>query len=170
MTKKNIKETFLFHMKGVKKIKQNTIFHTLKSNSNKYSLYSKYIFEQEAHSYFFKNTLSEKSFFLCYDPICFIRNKNCKIDFQKFKNGEYLPEIVLDLHGANLYQAKKELAKLIMICHQENFFCASIIHGYGKKILKKNIPFWLLNHPDILAFHQAPKSLGYDAAILIFIQ
>lgn len=170
MKRNQIKKLFLFHMYGVKKITQNTIHNTFRENKKNNGLYKKYFLEQTTHSYLFKNTFSEKSFFLCYDPICFMRYKNCNIDFKKLKKGEYIPEIVLDLHGASLTKANQELGKLIAICHKEKFFCAHIIHGYGKKILKKYVPYWLSNHPDVLAFHQAPKSLGYDAAILIFLQ
>lgn len=175
MKKKNIlslKKTdfFLYHMQGVKKIKQDTVYHVPFHDQKNYRWYIKNKLEQDAHSFYFKDSIVDSSVFLCNDPIFFIRNINCDIDIKKLKSGKYIPEIVLDLHGVNLYQAKKELGKLISICHKEKIICASIIHGYGKRILKNQIPFWLVKHPDILAFHQAPKTFGYDAAIFIFVK
>ncbi|ABJ90540.1 endonuclease SmrB [Buchnera aphidicola] len=164
----NEAEIFLYHMKGVKKIIQDKIYH-INSNNKNYRSYYKNILEQEAHSYYFKDFVDRNSFFFTNNPICFVRNMRYNIDLKKLKKGEYVPEIVLDLHGMNLYQAKKELGN-DMICHKENFLCASILHGYGKGILQKHIPFWLSKHPDIVAFHQAPKIFGNDAAILIFLK
>ncbi|VFP87926.1 UPF0115 protein YfcN [Buchnera aphidicola (Cinara piceae)] len=164
------KETFLYYMRGVKKIIQDKICHINLKNPNKYRLYDKDVFTQEAHSYYFRDIVNENSFLLTNNPICFVRNIRYNLDLKKLKRGEYIPEITLDLHGMNLYQVKKELGKLIAICHKEKFFCANILHGYGRKILKKQIPFWLSQHPDIIAFHQAPKIFGHDAAILIFIK
>ncbi|HBY5609928.1 TPA: endonuclease SmrB, partial [Klebsiella pneumoniae] len=31
-------------------------------------------------------------------------------------------------------------------------------------------PLWLAQHPHIMAFHQAPKEYGGDAALLILIE
>ncbi|AEH39655.1 putative phage-like protein [Buchnera aphidicola (Cinara tujafilina)] len=164
------KEFFLYHMRGVKKIKQDRVYHRPIYGKKKLQWYTRHIIEQDGHSFYFKNLTFEKPFFIREDPIFFIRKLNCNIDIKKLKNGEYIPEIILDLHGVNLYEAEKELGKLITICHQENIICASIIHGYGKRILKNQIPFWLIQHPDVIAFHQAPKTFGYDAAIFIFLQ
>lgn len=171
ITDVNEKETFLYYMKGVKKIVQDKICHINVQNNSKYNLYVKDFVIQDAHSYYFRHVVDENPHcFLADDPICFVRNVRYNLDLKKLKKGEYRPEIILDLHGMNLYQAKKELGILIAICHRKKIFCASILHGYGKKILKKNIPFWLSKHPDILAFHQAPRFFGHDAAILIFIK
>ncbi|VFP80987.1 UPF0115 protein YfcN [Buchnera aphidicola (Cinara kochiana kochiana)] len=166
----NQKETFLYHMKGVKRIMQDKIYHMNIKDVSKCNLYNKDIYVQEAHSYYFKNTVDEQVCSLNDNPICFVRNIRYNFNLKKLKRGEYIPEIILDLHGMNLYQTQKELGKLITICHQENFFCASILHGHGKKILKKYVPFWLSKHPDILAFYQAPRIFGYDAAILVVIK
>ncbi|VAX76301.1 endonuclease SmrB [Buchnera aphidicola] len=167
----NAKRIFLYYMKGVKKIMQDKIYPVNQTeNTRRQKLYNKGILEQEAHSFYFKDISDDNSLLLTNNPTCFVRNPCYNLDLKKLKNGEYLPEIILDLHGMNLFQVKTELGKLITICHQKNFFCASILHGHGKKILKKHIPFWLSKHPDIIAFHQAPKTFGYDAAILVFIK
>ena len=53
---------------------------------------------------------------------------------------------------------------------REHVFCACVMHGHGKHILKQQTPLWLAQHPHIMAFHQAPKEYGGDAALLILIE
>lgn len=161
---------FLFNIKGSKKISQDTIYHSRISKNINNKKKDSYYFKQNLNSFYFENFIPKKSFFLCENPLCYIRNNSDSIYIDKLRKGRFIPEIVLDLHGLNIQQAKKELGYLISICHKENFFCASIIHGYGKNILKKNVPFWLSMHPDIIAFHRAPRTLGYDTAIIILIK
>ncbi len=41
--------------------------------------------------------------------------------------------------------------------------------GHGKYILKQQPPLWLTHHPYVMAFHQAPKMFGGDAALLVLV-
>lgn len=50
------------------------------------------------------------------------------------------------------------------------YFCACVMHGHGKHILKQQTPLWLAQHPHVMAFHQAPKEYGGDAALLVLIE
>ncbi len=40
----------------------------------------------------------------------------------------------------------------------------------GKHILKKQVPLWLAQHPDILAFHQAPLEFGGQGALSVLVE
>jgi len=164
-------ETMLFRKSfpSINKIVQDTIFHT-KDYKEKYVLNKRKRnnIESEIHSYFF--SCPAKSFLINRKPVYYIRDNVYLDKFKKLRSGKYVPEIFLDLHGLTLNEAKRELGCLISICHKEKLFCASIMHGHGKNILKKQIPLWLVNHPDIMAFHQAPKTFGSNAAIFILIQ
>ncbi|CAL4318658.1 endonuclease SmrB [Buchnera aphidicola] len=159
---------FYKYLTGVRKIKQDTVFHISKKKSNKNVSLRKEIEEQESHSYFF-NKNSSNHYFL-NNPISYVRTVLFKSELNKLKSGGYIPDICIDLHGLNQYEAKKELGKIIYLCCKENFFCFLIIHGHGKNILKYTIPIWLSKHPDILAFHQASKNFGSSAALLVLIQ
>ncbi len=79
-------------------------------------------------------------------------------------------KIKQDTHGLTQQQAKQELGALIAACRREHVFCACVMHGHGKHILKQQTPLWLAQHPHIMAFHQAPKEYGGDAALLILIE
>lgn len=76
----------------------------------------------------------------------------------------------VDLHGLTQLQAKQELGALIAACRREHVFCACVMHGHGKHILKQQTPLWLAQHPHVMAFHQAPKEYGGDAALLVLIE
>lgn len=52
----------------------------------------------------------------------------------------------------------------------QHVFCACVMHGHGKHILKQQTPLWLAQHPHVMAFHQAPKEYGGDAALLVLIE
>lgn len=156
------------YFKGTRKMKQDTVFHSSQYKLKKKYLIKKKIYEEDAHSHFFSNMVSNK--LISNNPVSYVSTVLLKSELKKLKNGKYFPDIVLDLHGLNQYQSKKELGKLITICYKKNFFCFSIIHGHGKDILKYQIPIWLSQHPDIIAFHQAPKKFGNNAALLVLIK
>lgn len=71
---------------------------------------------------------------------------------------------------AGTRKIKQELGALIAACRREHVFCACVMHGHGKHILKQQTPLWLAQHPHVMAFHQAPKEYGGDAALLVLIE
>jgi DNA-nicking Smr family endonuclease len=44
------------------------------------------------------------------------------------------------------------------------------MHGHGKHILKQRLPMWLAQHPQVLAFHQATRAWGGNAALLVLLR
>lgn len=89
---------------------------------------------------------------------------------KQLRRGDYAPEMLLDLHGLTVAQAKHELAAMLAACEKELVQCCSVMHGHGTGILKKQLPHWLIQHPAVRAFHQAPKAFGGDAAVLILLK
>ncbi|MAD53991.1 endonuclease SmrB [Idiomarina sp. UBA3162] len=89
---------------------------------------------------------------------------------KQLRRGDYAPEMLLDLHGLTVAQAKHELAAMLTACEKELIQCCSVMHGHGTGVLKKQLPHWLIQHPAVRAFHQAPKTFGGDAAVLILLQ
>ncbi|XBC39321.1 MAG: endonuclease SmrB [Buchnera aphidicola (Nurudea shiraii)] len=165
----NSQDLLLFYEKlaGIKKIKQDTIFHSRRHNIKQNIALKKNVCEQDAHCHYF--SCNESTILINTDPVYYIRSNMYFNELNKLKMGMYIPDIVLDVHGLTQYQAKRKLGELIYICYKEKLFCANVIHGHGKNILKKQIPLWLSKHPNIIAFHAAPKTLGSNAAILILI-
>ena len=100
----------------------------------------------------------------------YLRADVSHFELKKMRRGDYSPELFLDLHGLTQQQAKQELGALIAACRREHVFCACVMHGHGKHILKQQTPLWLAQHPHVMAFHQAPKEYGGDAALLLLIE
>lgn len=89
---------------------------------------------------------------------------------KRLKRDEFQPAVVLDLHGLNQEQAKNEIAGLLAYCQQQHFNCACIVHGKGLGILAKRVPNWLVQHPNVRAFHTAPTKWGRDGALLVLLK
>lgn len=88
----------------------------------------------------------------------------------RLRRGELTPQVVLDLHGMTTQQAKTELAGLLGYCEQQQFNCACVVHGKGLGILAKKVPNWLIQHPNVRAFHTAPRSWGKQGALLLLLK
>ncbi|MFV7783960.1 endonuclease SmrB [Shewanella marisflavi] len=91
-------------------------------------------------------------------------------ELKRLRRGDYQPDLLLDLHGMRQTEAKLELAALIQACVKQHSQCCCVMHGHGTGILKQNIPMWLAQHPQVKAFHKAPKEWGGDAALLVLVE
>lgn len=89
---------------------------------------------------------------------------------KQLRRGDFAPELILDLHGYKRDEAKLEIAALIHAATKEHVHCVCIVHGIGTRILKNSVPNWLIQHPDVLAFHQAPLEWGGKGALLVLIK
>ena len=90
-------------------------------------------------------------------------------EITRLRRGDYPPDFILDLHGVKKEEAKLEIAALIHAAQKQHVYCVSIMHGKGTYALKKSIPNWLIQHPAVMGFHQAPKEWGGQAALLVLI-
>ncbi|MEE2022949.1 endonuclease SmrB [Alkalimonas mucilaginosa] len=86
------------------------------------------------------------------------------------KRGQIQPQVTLDLHGMTQQQAKLELTSLLHWCELQQLHCACIVHGKGLGILARKVPNWLIQHPNVRAFHTAPRSWGRDGALLVLLR
>ena len=154
-------------IKGTKKIKQDTFIPSQPPSKKINEL--REMQEQKDTEFFFSDE---------YEPL--LKEENEKVRYlredvdpyilKQLRRGDFQPELFLDLHGLTKEKAKKELAALILACEREHDYCASIMTGFGTRTLKDQIPRWLVQHPKVLALHQAPKEWGGDAAILILVE
>lgn len=103
-------------------------------------------------------------------PIQYLREDVDSFEVKNLRRGLYSPDLILDLHGLDLLQAKKEIAALLYACQKEHAQCLCIVHGIGTRVLKNKVPHWLVQHPDVMAFHQAPLEWGGNGAILVLME
>ncbi|NVK55131.1 MAG: endonuclease SmrB [Alteromonadaceae bacterium] len=91
-------------------------------------------------------------------------------ELKQLRRGSYTPDFVLDLHGMTREQAKQELAALLHTAEQEISDCVCIVHGHGAGVLKRALPHYLIQHPKVMAFHQAPLEYGGQGALLVLLE
>jgi DNA-nicking Smr family endonuclease len=153
-------------VKGVKKLPQDTIIQQPNRNSK----------QKEAIR--IKREASDNEFFFSDEfiphldqdgPTRYARSDVSKFEIKRLRRGVYVPDVYLDMHGMTQQEAKRELGAMIAHCIKENVHCACVMHGIGKHILKQKVPIWLAQHPDVMAFHQAPLEFGGNGALLILL-
>ncbi|WP_437613779.1 endonuclease SmrB [Erwinia sp. V71] len=155
-------------MSGTRKLTQDTIVHAPQRKKLHQVPEKRLLSEQIDNSHYFSDEF--QPLLATEGAVRYVRSDVDHYELKKLRRGDYSPEIFLDLHGLTQQQAKQELGALIAACRREHIFCASVMHGHGKHILKQQTPLWLAQHPLVMAFHQAPKAFGGDAALLVLIE
>ena len=102
-------------------------------------------------------------------PMRFCQEGESTHILKQLRRGDYSPEMTLDLHGLTREMAKAELAALIHTARKELIDCVCVMHGFGQGILKAALPHYLVQHPHVRAFHQAPLEYGGQAALLVLV-
>ena len=103
-------------------------------------------------------------------PVRYCRPEEPSHSLKRLKRGDFYPELMLDLHGMTREAAKLELTALIHAARKQMVDCVSVMHGFGQGVLKQALPHYLVQHPHVRAFHQAPKAYGGQAALLVLIE
>ena len=155
-------------MTGTRQIKQDTIVHRPQRKKVSEVPGKRLLQEQADNSHYFSDEFQP---LLSSDgPAKYVREDVSHFEAKKLRRGDYSPVLVLDLPGLTQLQAKQDLGALIAACRREHVFCACVMHGHGRHVLKQQPPLWLAQHPHVMAFHQAPKEYGGDAALLVLIE
>ncbi|MBV4411864.1 endonuclease SmrB [Enterobacteriaceae bacterium YMB-R22] len=155
-------------MSGARKLTQDTVVHRPPRNKPARLPEKRLISEQIDASHYFSDEF--QPLLSAEGPSRYVRQDVDHYELKKLRRGDYSPELFLDLHGLTQQQAKQELGALIAACRRERIWCACVMHGHGRHILKQQTPLWLAQHPHVMAFHQAPKAYGGNAALLVLIE
>lgn len=102
-------------------------------------------------------------------PLKYVQAGVDSYEVKRLRRGEYPPDLILDLHGVNKEDAKLEVAALIHAAQKQHCHCVCVVHGIGSLVLKKTVPNWLIQHPAVKGFHQAPLEWGGQGALLVLI-
>ncbi len=157
---------FLAAMSGVKPIKQDKIQPNTRSSKRKTPIKERQRKQAQAE-FFFSDQY--QAHFSTDGPLKWRRDDVDPHRLKQLRRGDYQPVLLLDLHGLTKENAKREIAALLLAARKQQAECVSIMHGYGTHVLKQAVPSWLVQHPLIQAFHQAPKEWGGEAALLILL-
>ena len=161
------KQLFKDAIGKVKAIKQDTIIPVKKlkafkrgiSHQNNKKVISEFYFSDS-----FEPNLNQQG------PTKYVRDDVDSFEIKNLRRGYYTPDLILDLHGLDQQQSKREIASLLAACQKEHAQCLCIVHGLGTKTLKNKVPHWLVQHPDVMAFHQAPLEWGGNGALLVLME
>jgi len=161
-------DTALFKaaVQGVRKLKQDTISPHRPPVKVKAQQRQVHKDRAEAHPFsdVYEPHLDEEG------PTRYRAPQTSAYELKRLRRGDYVPDLFLDLHGLTQEQAKEELSALLIAAKRQHVQCVSIMHGHGKHILKRRLPMWLAQHPQVLAFHQATSYWGGNAALLVLLQ
>ena len=106
----------------------------------------------------------------------FLRNGLNRMTLRKLRHGEWPIQDELDLHGLTNDEARKLLAGFLHSAAQGGLRCVNVIHGKGWRsegrdgILKVNSRHWLTQHPQVLAFCEAPANAGGGGAVRVLLK
>jgi DNA-nicking Smr family endonuclease len=124
--------------------------------------------ERQSNAYFAFSDAFE-AHFNSSGPLKYVRDSANSDQLKRLRRGDYVPELILDLHGLTRELAKAEIAALLYAARQRHLACVCIVHGIGTGVLRQQVPNWLVQHPDILAFHQATLEWGGQGAVLVLV-
>lgn len=161
------KQLFKDSVGKIKPMVQDKIHPVKKTSKTKSQISSNNTKKQVAEFHFsdeFEPDLNQQG------PMKYVREDVDSFEAKNLRRGVYAPDLILDLHGLDQHTAKKEIAALLHACHKEHAQCVCIVHGIGSRILKNKVPHWLVQHPDVMAFHQAPLEYGGDGALLVLVE
>lgn len=102
-------------------------------------------------------------------PLRYCRDDIPAYTLKQLRRGDYSPEWVLDCHGMTKEEVKQELVSLLFRAHRQHINCISILHGVGSGVLKRAVPNYLVQHPNVQAFHQAPLEYGGHGALVVLL-
>ncbi len=106
----------------------------------------------------------------------YLGNGLSRMTLRKLRRGAWPPLDSLDLHGLNSDAARRMLVDFLRHATQNGLRCVIVIHGKGWRsegregILKVHTRHWLTQHPQVLAFCEAPQNAGGRGAVLVLLK
>lgn len=170
--KKDDMSLFEASVAGVKPLVQDKVVHDKKTTHFANRSLSKsdkhFIEKQHAASFEFSDVFQAK--LPDEGPMRYCREDKPAYLVKQLRRGDYSPELILDLHGLTKQTTKQEVAAMIYTARKQRIDCVGIVHGIGGGVLKQALPHYLVQHPHVLAFHQAPLEYGGQGALLVLLE
>jgi DNA-nicking Smr family endonuclease len=109
-------------------------------------------------------------------PTEYLSNGLNRMTLRKLRRGEWPVQDELDLHGLNSDEARRLLTSFLHQATQQGLRCVNVIHGkgwhseQGEGLLKRLARHWLIQHPQVLAFCDAPMNGGGGGAVRVLLK
>lgn len=110
------------------------------------------------------------------DDASFVRPGLSRQTLRRLRQGDWLIQAELDLHGLTKLEAKIEMAEFLHECKCRGVRCVRIIHGKGLRspnrepVLKIHVRHWLTQRDEILAFVTARPADGGAGAMVVLLK
>ncbi len=111
-----------------------------------------------------------------YDMLSFKKDGVQEGVFKKLRLGQYPMETTLDLRQHKFEQARSALFDNLLKCHERGTRALLIRHGIGLEskpfpaFLKSYVNQWLMQMPEVIAFHSAQKHHGGLASTYVLLK
>lgn len=94
----------------------------------------------------------------------------------RLRRGHWTVQAQLDLHGLRTDEAREQVVYFIGQARRNGLRCVRVIHGKGlgsegrQPVLKDKVLRWLPQQKEVIAFCQAPPSMGGSGALLVLLR
>lgn len=94
----------------------------------------------------------------------------------RLRRGHWTVQAQLDLHGLRTDEAREQVVYFISQARRNGLRCVRVIHGKGlgsegrQPVLKDKVLRWLPQQKEVIAFCQAPPSMGGSGALLVLLR
>ena len=115
-------------------------------------------------------------YFLARDELFYLKKGHSPEIIKKLRNGSWVVQNSIDLHGLTSDEAKIALVDFILFCKQKDIRCVRIIHGKGynsknkEPVLKNKVKKWLIQKQEVICFIQAPNYDGGSGALITLLE
>ena len=167
---------FFDEMKDVKPILQDTnVFAAKPSNTLAQQLKREAIEKEHSH---LNNYLSVEKV-EPVDPLDYLSFKKSGVQegvFKSLRQGKYKIDQVINLQQQKLDQARSIVFNSVANAHKKDVRTILIKHGTGQHskpfpaFMKSYVKQWLLQMPEVLAFHTAQKHHGGLASVYVLLK
>jgi DNA-nicking Smr family endonuclease len=95
---------------------------------------------------------------------------------RKLRQGKWVIQDQLDLHGLTRDEAREELVVFLNDAQKRGLRCVRVVHGKGlgslnrEPVLKGRVRHWLTQRDDVLAFTQARAQDGGSGALVVLLR
>lgn len=109
-------------------------------------------------------------------PDEYLGNGLSRLTLRKLRRGAWPIQDQLDLHGSHTDTARKLLQEFLHEATQHDMRCVLVIHGKGRNsqggeaVLRRLARHWLIQHPQVLAYCDAPPQNGGSGAVLVLLK
>ncbi len=106
----------------------------------------------------------------------FLRPGLSRLVLRKLRNGSWVTQSQLDLHGLDRHEAREALTGFLASCVKRGLRCVRVIHGKGlgsknqEPVLKTKVKNWLIQRDEVLAYCQARPDDGGSGALVVLLK